>query len=423
MYIKRIAEKQLKYYLSGISVVLISGPKSSGKTFLASLFAKSSIEITDEVIQNYRNLGKEVITNGEIPRLIDEWQWLPQIWDMVRFDVDKRSLEEKMGAFILTGSSRPPSPDKIFHSGAGRILELKIQTLTFYELLQDKIENFISLEDLFNNQPFVEFIANPISLEAIDMMMIYGGWPLVVVNDYKNYQLYIDSYINSIINPKSNDLKQYHFRIQNRTLRLVLKSIARLSGGVINKLKIIEDCKEEISRNSLDKYIDMLYDMSLLFDVPVWKNANIRSTYRFKTKPKTYLCDPSLVCKLLDIHNYDDFFKDGKTTGIIFETQVMKDLMVYAQAIGGQLYYYHDEKDNEIDAIIELADGKWCAIEIKLSLNAAINACPQLIKNIERLKMEGKYSEPLFKMVITNADQTYITKSGVFIVPHTLLKP
>ncbi len=167
----------------------------------------------------------------------------------------------------------------------------------------------------------------------------------------------------------------------------------------------------------------MLYEADVIFDIQAWSSMNIRSSYKMRTTPKTYFCDTSIVSNILGIKSSQEYFKDLKTTGILFENQVIKDLLVYCEAIGAKLYFYRDEKGNELDAIIEQADGEWAAIEIKLSLEAAIKSANNIDKVINTLKLEGKYKQPTFKMIITNCDRTIETNNGVYIVPHSLLRP
>ncbi len=422
MVIKRIAQIQLENNLKHIGAVLVTGPKYSGKTFLSQMFANSKILIDRTVINQFSQLGKTLILYGETPRLIDEWQWIPEIWDLVRYDIDSKEIDKQAGSFILTGSSSPKNSEDILHSGAGRILKMYIQTLTFAEILHD-ISDYVSLRDLFDKKYNDRIIESKFTFDDVNKLLIKGGWPYVIANNFESSDATVNSYIESITNPRLEDLKYYGLTIDKRDLKKILTSIARVSAAPINKSTILNDIKNIVSKVTLDKYICLLYDICALFDVPVWKNSNIRSTYRFKNKPKTYFCDTSIICRLLNVTNVQDCYNDLNTTGILFETQVMKDLLVYAQALDGELFYYKNENDDEIDAIIELKNGKWCAIEIKLSLEASIKAIPKLLTNIKKLEMEGKHKDPEFVAVITNCERTFKTKDGVYIIPHTLLKP
>ncbi len=419
MIFKRIAEKTLNQYLKEAGAVLITGPKYCGKTFISNLVCKSSFILNNENLKQINIFGYSVALNGEKPRLIDEWQKDPVIWDEVRFAIDE-AQDNKRGLYILTGSTKPINNAEISHSGAGRIYRMKLQTLTFAEIFMLEDNNSISLHDLFVTKKLKEMNCD-INFEKVDELLLKGGWPEVLKDNDINYKNFIKNYIQAVI---SNDLDDsVKFNIAPVVFKTVLKSLARLTSSQLNVSKIVTDIKNELDIRTVTKYLDMLYGLDFIFEVPVWRTSNIRSKYKTRTKPKTYFCDTSIVSNLLSINSIQDFMIDGNTTGIIFENQVMKDLLVYTQDLGGELYFYHDENDNEIDAIIELDSGEWCAIEIKLTINNSMDAASELVRKVELLKMDGKHPQPNFMMIITNCDKTYVTKDGVFIVPHSLLRP
>ncbi len=420
MYIKRIAEKKLDHLLKNASAISIVGPKWSGKTELAKRFANSSILVNHKVVQRAEEFGDEFILEGTTPRLIDEWQVLPPIWDAVRENIDKRPYGNKIGLYLLTGSSKPFDESQIIHDGAGRFVTLNLQTLTFAEIFANTPDNKVSLMDLFEGKAIGEW-TNHVNIDEVDQLMLRGGWPQVIAEKIEDSSSIIEEYLNDLADLKNNQL--FDFRVNKDTCFKVLKSLARLNTTSINKTTILKDINNEMSRETLDKYLEALYGLNVLFKIPVWGDANKRSSYKIRTNPKTYFCDPSLVCSLLDIRDKNDFYNDGNTTGFIFENQVMKDLLVYAEAIGGKLYYFRDEKGNEIDAILELKNGKWAAIEIKLSLTLAMDALKTLDKNIALLNKSMKYSEPTFKAIITNTDRVYCSKTNTYVIPHPLLKP
>ncbi len=423
MEIKRLAYKEIEKALKNIGMLFITGPKFCGKTFAAQKYANSQIYITPRVVEDIARLGDNVFLKGDNPRLIDEWQIYPQIFDSVRHEVDIRN-ESNTGLFLLTGSSKPINAKEIDHSGFGRAAWIQMQTLTFCEILNLDESHTISLNDLFLGKPFKN-INNQYSVEDVDEMLLKGGWPSIISHQDLDYMFLIKNYVTALtkITTKEEQEYGYVFKKNPSDLLQLLKSIARLSASQINKSTIIKDFRGDINIATLDKYLKLLYDNDVIFDVFPWKNRNIHSPYDLRTKPKTYFCDTSLVCHLLSITNIDQFLNDGNTTGIIFETQVMKDLTVYAQCIGAKLYFYRDSNGNEIDAILELNNGEWAAIEIKLSLTTALTASEKLMKVIKTLNIEEKKHQPKFCMIITNCDQTYQDKNGVYIVPHTLLRP
>ncbi len=420
MYIKRILESKLEHLLRNASAISIVGPKWCGKTILAKRFSNSSILINPDAIKDVSIYGNSWFLDGANPRLIDEWQLYPQIWDAVRENIDDRPFGNKIGLYILTGSSKPFDTSLISHSGAGRFVKLNLQTLTFAEILDNNKDDKVSLTDLFQGKPIKECMNN-LTIQDVDELMIKGGWPEVIAEGVKDSTSLIADYIDDLTAIKDNGM--FDFRIEKKVCHDVLKSLARLNGSQINVSTVLKDLNNSISRMTLDKYIDTLYGLNVLFDVHVWSKANKRSAYKIRTKPKTYFCDTSLVCNLLDIVDVSDFYEDANTAGFVFENQVMKDLSVYAEAIGAKLYYFRDEKDHEIDAILDLKEGKWAAIEIKLSLRLATESLETLDRNIEYLNKTGKFSEPTFKAIITNADKVYKAKNGTYVIPHTLLKP
>ncbi len=422
MNIKRIAEKILDEYLKVAGAVLLTGPKFCGKTYLANLKANSRYDFQRQdslLLKNSNSYDSRFLLEGQKPKLLDEWQELPIVWDLVRNYVDHGENGKHIGLFILIGSTKPIDRSEIKHSGAGRILKMSMATLTFSEILNLDSDKSITFFELIDNK--FKQLQNPLTIDEVNKLLLKGGWPFLYANDIDDYKKLVDGYIDSVID-FSDYNNQYKFNIDQQVLRNVLKSIARLTSSQIKKTTILEDVNKQLDRETLDKYMNILYDLDILFDVPVWKNSNIRSKYKIRTVPKTYMCDTSLVCRLLDINTINELMEDFNTTGIIFENQVMKDLNVFAQSLNGKLYFYRDEKGHEIDAIIELDDSRWIAIEIKLSLLEAIEAVKTLNKNIDILKMTGKHSKPCLKMIITNTEHTVLGEDNTYIIPHTLLK-
>ncbi len=420
MEIKRIIEKTIEEYLEFAGAILISGPKYCGKTFTALKNSKSHFFLQN--IKDIEEIGLDTILSGDKPRLIDEWQIYPHIWNVVRLNVDLSCIEHdnRTTQYILTGSTRPYDKSEIRHSGIGRIYPIIMQTLTFAEILALTDENSISIQKLLNNDKDWKNLENPLSVDKVIELIKKGGWPEIYANNINMYNKLVTNYIDQLCFP---DRDITYFNVNKSVLNRILKSIARLTSSQMNVSTIEKDLNGDISRKTLDRYISILYDQDFLFDIPIWTSSNIRSSYRITTKPKTYICDTSLVCKLLDINSFDSFYKDLKTAGLIFENQVMKDLTVYAQALNGHLYFYRDEKGNELDAIIEFDDGRWIAIEIKLSEEAAINAAKNMDEVIKKMNLEGSHSQPQLRLIITNSSRVLALKNATLIIPHTVLKP
>ncbi len=418
--IKRIAYKYLKECVENIGVVLITGPKYCGKSYLAKTLCNSEYCLKEDMNKTIKSFNKDYVLKGEIPRLINNWQYCPKVWDMVRHEVDKSPEGRKVGLYILTGSSSPIGKDQIFHSGAGRIIRMHMYTLTFSEILDLPEEKSISILELFDGKE-LKTIDNPLTNEQVNEYMFIGGWPKIINEKLSNSKLIIKGYVDALTN--MNKTMYYDLRINQQTLNQILHSLARRTTTQIKKAGIINDLNESLNQDTLNKYLEMLYEADVIFDLLPWGSTNIRSSYKMRTTPKTYFCDTSIVSNILGIKSASDFFEDLNTTGILFENQVIKDLMVYAQAIEGKLYFYRDEKGNELDAILELDDGRWAAIEIKLSFDSAVKAATSIDKVISTLKLEGKHKEPSFKMIITNCPRTIKTNNDVYIVPHALLRP
>ncbi len=272
--IKRIAEKQLLKYLQTNGAVLIVGPKYCGKTFLASQVAKSKIELTEENKAKI-NISNSYALDGETPRLIDEWQVYPQIWDIVRREIDNRSLENKDGQFILTGSSTPFSTNQVFHSGAGRIIRMNLHTLSFAEILNLPKEKTISLQDLFDKKE-IKLVKNDVSFEQVNELLYIGGWPKIIASGQKDVKSNINGYVSSITHMNLDET--YNMRISSKSFEALLFSLCRRMGTQLSINSIYNEISNYTSRETAVKLIDVLYDCCTLFDIPVWHNINIRSS-------------------------------------------------------------------------------------------------------------------------------------------------
>ena len=421
--IKRIVETEITLLLQEIGGLLIEGPKLCGKTFLGQKYSQSQF-----YVENYgpnltlalqENWQTNIIFSGLQPRLIDEWQILPQIWDRVRFLIDQ--AQGKPGQYILTGSSRAKEGSH-FHSGAGRIYRLKMHTLTFSEILSSEQEAKISLRALFANQ-IIKPIENHYQIDWIIKQLLDGGWPGVLANK-QNSQKIIKSYLDGL---SANLINNQNLRLDANVVQLILKSLARLNTTQMKQSTILKDINYVIDGATLSKYLYYFKDLFLIFEIPIWlPAARFVSKTKMRTTAKTYFCDPSIGLYLLNINQAEQFYKDPQTLGIYFENQVIKDLLVYVQALDGQLYFYRDANGLEIDAIIELNNGQWAAIEIKLG--AQPNQLELASKNLKRFacKMASatKQSQASFLMIITAGgllNQPYQQSDDIYVIPHTCL--
>lgn len=417
--INRSVENKLQQYLDMFGAVLIYGPKFCGKTFLAEKNSNSFYYMQEIGIKNNEliNYGREnMILDGTKPRLIDEWQICPSIWDKIRFYVDKSHGEK--GLYILTGSSSLNNKKNLLHSGAGRIARLKMSTLTVSEIINDI--HRINLLDLFEqkNILFNKYEIGKYDFEWIVKFIIHGGWP----NYIDQTKSYANEYIDAIINMNTTHINGLNNKKDK--CKMVLRSLARLNASKINKSTILKDLNNEINKETLDKYIEV-FDSIYLFDYLNSWSPNIRSKYKTRTSNKLYFCDPSLGLNLLNVNSANDLYNDLNTLGFYFENLVIKDLLVFAQSNDAELFYFGDEKGNEVDVILTLPNGKWAAIEIKLGSDDNIEDALKQLNKLDHLILETKKGfndKPTFKMIITAHGFPYKRDDGIIVMPHVLLK-
>ena len=367
-YKKRIADDKIERYLKLFGAISIEGPKYCGKTWAGRYHSNSEIllhKTTGEQSNNVElaKMSPSIVLEGEKPRLIDEWQEATNLWDEIRIDVDKTGLK---GQYILTGSSTP-NREGIAHSGAGRYGKIHLRTMSLYES-GDSTGN-ISLEDLCNNK-FKGKATGEVDLRNLAMLIIRGGWPANLKYSAKDASEAIEEYINLIID---DDL--YRLDGVNRDkhkVRLLLKSLARNESTTVSNMKLKKDINEkdheDIDIDTLASYLNAL-DKLFLLDNDEPFSTNVRSSVRVKQSAKRHFADPSIACSLLNIREENKLINDLETFGFLFEAMVERDLKVYADSFNAKCYHYQDYQDKEIDSVIELKNGEWCAFEIKLGAN------------------------------------------------------
>ena len=416
----RLLENKITNALKTIGCILIEGPKQSGKTFLAKKLSNSQFYVQEDGIKNQWLLDvkkNNPILDGLKPRLIDEWRILPQIWDKVRFLIDQS--DNPVGLYILTGSTKVDF-NQVFHSGAGRILPIPIHTLTFAEILYE--EDKISLKDLFFNQENVDpNIFTEFGFEQTVQQLINGGWPYPLANNISSENT-IKSYLSALANVDQVALQE--FNLNPILLEQILISLARLNSSQIKQTTILNDLKQQLNVRTLIKYLDHIKNQYLIFDLNPWPMAlnNLRSKTLIRSTSKTYWTDPSIGLSLLKVKNVQHLYADLNTLGIYFENQVIKDLVVYANALNGNLYFYRDSNGFEIDAIMELDDGKWAAFEIKLSEINFDQAAQNLLRFEKRiLEQKIKQIPASFLMIISAQNYGYQREDGVYVIAHSCL--
>ena len=416
-YYPRIADKILKEELEAFGAVLINGPKWCGKTTTAKQVAKSVINMQDPSNKaNYQKTVKIeplILLQGDKPRLIDEWQEAPELWDAIRYDIDEKQQE---GLYILTGSTKIDDI-KISHSGVGRISKIMMRTLSLYE--SNDSNGSVSLQDLFNGNAF-KMAKSDLSVRDISEIIVRGGWPNSIGKDLKVASRQIAGYIDSIVKSEINTVDGVE-RNEAKT-RAVLKSLARHTASQASDNKIISDVEVNhfsIHRNTLSDYLKILRDLYVIEDLPAW-SPKLRSKTTIRTSNTRHFSDPAFAASLLDA-SPEDLFRDIETFGLLFESLVVRDLRIYTDYIGGYVYHYRDKNGLEADAIIHLNDGRWAAIEVKLGSHEIDNAAKNLIKLSNQVDSSNSKG-PAFLMVITGTEFGYRRDDGVYVVPIGCLK-
>ncbi|EXU60057.1 ATP-binding protein [Mycoplasma mycoides] len=419
-YIPRIMDKIIQKYLKIAGAICVEGPKWCGKTWTSRQNSNSEF-LVGSAANAFSNrqlaiLNPEYVLKGEFPRMIDEWQEVPSLWDATREEVDKYS---KNGLFILTGSSTPTHKG-VLHSGAGRIVRLRMNTMTLFE--SGDSTGILSLKDLLLDDIKTEYV-DELDFKKLAYLIVRGGWPKNIKTSFDDCEVLPRSYIDSILESKLLDENDNAYN--SNYIKLILKSLARNVSTTVSERSIINDISQNevdsISRPTLSKYLDFLNNMFLFSNLEPY-SLNPRSSLRVKRQEKRYFCDPSLACALLDL-TPNKIMSDLNLYGLLFEGLVIRDLKVYAQANDAKVYHYQDYLDNELDAVIEFKNGEWCAIEIKLGLNQVEQAAKQLNKAIDAIT-RSKNKPPINKCIIVGfGNLVYKRKEdGIIVIPINALK-
>ncbi|HPX84294.1 MAG TPA: DUF4143 domain-containing protein [Bacilli bacterium] len=416
MYRHRLLEKTLKDYLDTFKAVALLGPKFCGKTTLAEQFAKSSIYLDPLNKNDYKTmlqLNKDEFLSSPYPRLIDEWQLIPEIWDVIRHEVDHKNGR---GFFILTGSSAA-NLDATTHSGAGRISRLTLRPMSLYETGVSSGE--VSLHQLFS-KPVIIHQKCGVSVADYAKWIVKGGWP-EGINDTEQQSIrrmrsYVDALVKEDINKVTS--KKYN---ENRT-RKILESLARYTASETTNKKILFDLsalETLTAENTLLDYLDVLNKLYIIEDLKAW-NPNLRSKTVIRSTPARFFIDPSIGATVLKLTSAN-LLKDFETFGLFFEALVIRDLRIYAEVLGGEVYRYKDKSGLEIDAIIQLYDGQWGAIQIKMGSHLFDDAAEKLKKFAEKIDSD-KMREPSFLAIISATEYAYQREDGVYVIPIGMMK-
>ncbi len=420
-YRKRIADEILQRKLEGKGAVLIEGPKWCGKTTTAEQIASSVLYMDDpeKREQNIQmaELNPKRLLRGDTPRLIDEWQLAPKLWDAVRFEVDHRG---ELGQFVLTGSAVPPDTKDMTHSGTGRFTWLTMRPMSLYESGDSTGE--VSLGTLFTAPQEIDGESH-IDLDRLAFLVCRGGWPQAVdLRDeiaLDQAMDYYDAVVHSDINRADNVQKN-----PERVKRL-MRSYARSQGGQVPNTVIAEDISVnedgKINEETVASYINALKKIFVIEDMPAW-NPNLRSKTAIRTSDTRYYVDPSIAAAALGI-GPQDLIGDLNTFGFLFETLCIRDLRVFADALNGQVYHFRDKDGLECDAVIHLRNGSYGLVEIKLGGERAIESGAASLQALGGKIDTAKMKSPAFLMVLTGTgDFAYRRADGVYVVPIGCLK-
>lgn len=421
IYRNRVADKMLRNQLEAAGVVLIQGPKWCGKTTTAEQQAKSILRMDyPKMSKEYLTLAEndpELLLAGETPRLVDEWQLAPQLWDTARYTVDRRSA---VGQFIFTGSAVPADKSMITHTGTGRFAWLTMRPMSLWE--SGESNGNASLVDLFAGQ-MESCIAPDSSLEDIAFTLCRGGWPgslnLKKTTALRMANNYVKAICESDISRVDNVQRDPDFALR------LLRAYSRHQGGQVSVGTLYADLSANkggsLTENTISLYLSALRKIFVIEDMPAW-NPNLRSKTAIRSSDTRYFVDPSIATAALGI-GPKDLMNDLNTYGLLFETMAVRDLRVYADALDGRVYHYRDHNGLECDAVVHLHNGSYGLVEIKLGGETLIEEGAYNLKKLANKIDTTKMNSPSFMMVLTaTGAYAYRRKDGVLVVPIGCLK-
>ena len=422
IYFERLVDKAIERKMHSSGAVVIVGPKDCGKTTTAKRYAKTMHAFDTKSKVEFYKINPEAALEGDYPILVDEWQNVLTIFDLIRIKVDEESV---FGAFLLTGSTTPIDEndikDEILHSGAGRFSFIEMYPLSLYE--SGESTGNISLSDLFNDDSHYTSFLSPNNLEDMAYYICRGGWPVSLKIENNNYSLDLArSYLDAILNTKTNKGKRYFDEVE--LARLILKEYARTISSEASANKIVENLSRLNSSLTLYKfnnYIEKFRNLYILKDLPSW-NPNLRSKVITRMSETKHFVDPSIAAAVLDI-SPQKLLDDLNTFGLFFEDLVVRDLRIYSEySLNATLKHYRDKSNLEVDVVITRQNDEWTAIEVKLGGEEAIN---KGLSNLRKLRDKIDYErekKPAFLAVITAFGSSYRTEDGIYVFPITQLK-
>jgi predicted AAA+ superfamily ATPase len=417
-YLSRIADRLLAERLESIGAVLVEGPKWCGKTWTSLEASKSHLFMQDpDKKASYlkaADIKPSLLLKGDTPRLLDEWQTAPVLWDAVRYAVDMRG---KAGQFILTGSA-VPKDNVVQHSGTGRISRFTMRPMSLFE--SGESNGSISLKSLFDGNTDIESFSE-LSIEKIAFVIVRGGWPASIGGSEKAALRHAIDYVEAIINEDVNRVDG--IEKNPARVRALLRSLARNVSTLATIKTLCDDIamgnEEDLSDKTVSQYLNALNRIFVTEDIPAW-NPSLRSKTAIRTSAKRQFVDPSIAAAVMRI-TPDSLLDDFNYFGFLFESLCDRDLRVYAEAIDGQVFHYRDSSGLESDAVIALNDGRWAAVEIKMGAKEIEEAAEHLIELKNKVNTD-KMREPSFLMILTGTERAYKRDDGVLVLPIGCLK-
>ena len=415
-YRPRYIESQIERLLKSSSAVLVAGPKFCGKTTTCLRMSKSNVRLATRRNIELARMEPHNTLLGEQPRLIDEWQTVPELWDEVRAWADENL---GFGQFILTGSSTPADKSQIHHSGAGRIVTLPMRPMSLFE--SGDSTGSVSLAELFSSDaPNVYDTNEKHSLKDMAFYTCRGGWPLSILDDREVALNVTANYYNGLFNFDTSENEKFRNK-KPEVLRMILRSYARNISTEAAYKRIIQDIIESNNRTmdtkTFDDYWDALKDLFIISDIEAW-NPNLRSKAVVRTTPTRHFVDTSIACQALDI-SPDDLMADLKSFGLFFEDLAVRDLSIYASLLGGTVKHYRDSRGLECDAVVHIGKGKWGAIEIKLGGDKLIE---EGVANLIKLKNDVNDPNMAFMAIVTATGPAYRRPDGIYVIPLNCLR-
>lgn len=422
MYYPRIYDLKIKQRLASKGAILVEGPKWCGKTTTCRELSASVLYLSDPATKDQNlslsQLNPQVLLSGETPRLIDEWQLAPSLWDSVRFEVDQRGM---FGQFLLTGSSVPADLSQVSHSGTGRIARIRMRTMSLFESKESS--GLVSLRGLFDG----EFLPQPAdgSLESVAYAACRGGWPTAVINSEDRVIAlqqafdYLDAVAHADISASDGVSRNPDL------VFLILRALARASGAAVPNTRLLSDLSsrfDSVSINTLGSYLNALSSIFVTEDLENW-SPNLRSKATIRATPVRHFTDPSIAAAALGA-TPENLLLDLNTFGLLFESLCVRDLRIYAELFDGQVRHYRDSNGLEADAVVTRRDGSYGLVEMKLGGESAVESAAASLLKLSRVIDTDRMGEPSFLMVLTAVGSfAYQRPDGVIVCPVSVLGP